>query len=608
MFVYNKKLAALLSIFCLSFVLIAANSNDETPEQKTILYFTENLDALELKLKAFEAAAPSASPEEIKQYFAGCRALYKRVEFLIEYFYPAAANRMNGAPLLEAEASEPEDPVHPTGFQVLEEPVYEELTTESRLIIANEISGIIFQVNKVKVYRDELVLSAPTVFDALRLNLYRMIAKGISGFDCPVALTGVQESVEVLKSLKAILTYYEISPQLTSSIDSAISFADGKDFNGFNRAVFLSQYVNPMLNELHRFQEAKRIAFIDVPRAIDPRAGSFFERDAFNRYYFAPSGTGIASEVLVSLGNRLFYEPLISGNGKRSCGGCHDPSKAFTDGLKVNTSLFGNEKLLRNTPTLINAALQPAQFADSRIAFLEDQVHDVVSNQNEMGGNFAAIIQKLKKDKAYHELFESAFGADDCWTKANVKKAIAAYVRSLTALNSRFDKYMHGESTAMNEKEVHGFNVFMGKAKCGTCHYVPLFSGAVPPLYDKIESEVLGVPVTRDTINAKVDADLGKYNLYHMPHQRYSFKTPTLRNIALTAPYMHNGVYATLEEVIDFYDKGGGAGLGYELPNQTLSPNKLDLSIEEKQALVAFMKTLTDTVVLANKNITTANN
>ena len=595
----TKKIVTVLSIFFFSMLLIAASSNTKSPEQKTLAYVNAHLDSLESKLLRFEAIATTAHADTLKQYFVDCRALYKRVEFLIEYYYPTAAARINGAPLLEAEPTEPEEPTHPTGFQVLEESVYEELSPENRLVMANEINGITAQIRKVKLYNEDMGFSSAEVFDAVRLNMYRMIAKSLSAFDCPGSLTGITEAAEVLRSAGTIISYYEADEALESSLNKAIQYAytNGTDFNAFNRADFLTDFMNPVFKEFHRVQEAKRVPCISELRAVHADAVSFFEEGAFNTHYFAPSGTGKATEELIALGNKLFYEPMVSGSDTRSCGGCHDPAKAFTDGLAVNSSLFGDKQLLRNTPTLINAALQPVQFTDSRIAFLEDQVHDVVSNKQEMAGDFNIILSKLKKDKSYESMFSAAFPDTDYWTKANVKKAIAAYVRSLTTLNSRFDKYMRGDKLAMNAQEVRGFNTYMGKAKCGTCHYVPLFNGAVPPLYDKIESEVLGVPATTDTVNAKVDADLGKYNLYLMPHQKHSFKTATLRNIALTAPYMHNGVYNTLEEVIDFYNKGGGAGLGYELPNQTLSPDKLELTEIEKKDLIAFLHTLTDTMV-----------
>jgi cytochrome c peroxidase len=139
----------------------------------------------------------------------------------------------------------------------------------------------------------------------------------------------------------------------------------------------------------------------------------------------------------------------------------------------------------------------------------------------------------------------------------------------------------------------NGFTLFMGKAKCGTCHFMPLFNGVVPPHFSKMESEVIGVPQT-NRAPFTLDADEGKYRFTQSPIHRFAFKTPTLRNIALTAPYMHNGVYKTLEEVVEFYDKGGGAGLDIPLPSQTLPAEPLHLTKEEKNALIQFLHSLTD--------------
>jgi cytochrome c peroxidase len=136
----------------------------------------------------------------------------------------------------------------------------------------------------------------------------------------------------------------------------------------------------------------------------------------------------------------------------------------------------------------------------------------------------------------------------------------------------------------------------MGKGKCGTCHFAPLFNGNTPPSFLNSESEVIGVPENADTINSSIDDDDGKYNLYGIELHKNAFKTSTLRNITLTAPYMHNGVYNTLEEVIEFYNRGGGAGLGIKLENQTLPDDKLHLTSEEKKALLVFMESLTDSV------------
>jgi cytochrome c peroxidase len=180
---------------------------------------------------------------------------------------------------------------------------------------------------------------------------------------------------------------------------------------------------------------------------------------------------------------------------------------------------------------------------------------------------------------------------------------LGAYLKTLTSFNSKFDKNIRNEEKTLSQQEIKGFNLFMGKAVCATCHFPPTFTGLVPPYYGENESEVLGVPATTDTVNAVVDPDVGRLGgqmLEKVPFNNHAFKTVTVRNIELTAPYMHNGVYKTLEEVVDFYNKGGGQGLGIELENQTLPFDNLSLTKGEQEAIIAFMKTLTDTTGLTS--------
>ena len=159
--------------------------------------------------------------------------------------------------------------------------------------------------------------------------------------------------------------------------------------------------------------------------------------------------------------------------------------------------------------------------------------------------------------------------------------------------NSKIDEYFRGETT-LSESESNGFNVFTGKAKCATCHFIPVYNGTIPPWFNNTESEVIGVPKTNIWKNAVVDEDLGRYNLNQLEPLKYSFKTPTIRNIEKTAPYMHNGVYDKLEEVIKFYELGGGNGIGMNLAYQTLPFDNLQLTPKEKNDLISFMLTLTD--------------
>jgi cytochrome c peroxidase len=238
-------------------------------------------------------------------------------------------------------------------------------------------------------------------------------------------------------------------------------------------------------------------------------------------------------------------------------------------------------------------------FYDSRHVMLEDVVMEVLGNEKEMNSGAKAAVKNLQAVPGYSQLFKQAYGeADTTITEKNAANAIAAYIRTLISYNSRFDKYMRGEKDKMSATEIKGFNLFMGKAKCGTCHYTPLFNGSKPPTYYYQESEVLGVPATTDTLHPVLDSDPGRMHTLKFDFFNHAFKTPTLRNIALTAPYMHNGVYKTLEEVIDFYNKGGGQGLGLTVPNQTLPADKLLLTVNEKKQLKSFLLTLTDTTSL----------
>ena len=339
-----------------------------------------------------------------------------------------------------------------------------------------------------------------------------------------------------------------------------------------------------------------------VPKPINDTE-TIFDADAFNPAFFAPAYVKETSKERVELGKLLFFDPILSGNNERTCASCHKPEQGFADGLPKSIAFGFGATTKRNAPTLINAALQPSSSYDFKTLFLEDRVTAVMHNELELQSTLPEAVAKLKNSPEYLELFEEAFGENlsDEELAQSVKISISEYIRSLNGMNSNFDKYIRGESDELDEAAKRGFNLFMGKALCGTCHFLPLYNGVVPPLYQDHESEIIGVPEKPDTTNATVDPDTGKYILYQYELHRFSFKTPSVRNVALTAPYMHNGVYETLEEVVDFYNRGGGAGIGINLEFQTLPPDHLDLNDTEIQDLVVFMESLTDTTGLTSR-------
>ncbi|HEY8898007.1 MAG TPA: cytochrome c peroxidase, partial [Niastella sp.] len=259
----------------------------------------------------------------------------------------------------------------------------------------------------------------------------------------------------------------------------------------------------------------------------------------------------------------------------------------------------GHNTVQRNAPSLINAVYADRYFYDLRSFDVEDQAGQVIKNHLEFDTDFPELLQKINTDTSYANAFARVFNSiNKAVSRPQFSAALTSYIISLRSFNSEFDQFVRGERMTISPKVKDGFNLFMGKANCGTCHYTPLFSGLVPPVYRESESEVIGV--LEKPLQRKVDSDKGRgvNKVFHedLYIYQHAFKTVSVRNAAVTAPYFHNGAYKTLDQVIDFYDHGGaaGIGLGNELPNQTLAPDSLHLTKYEKGALIAFLHSLTD--------------
>lgn len=531
---------------------------------------------------------------QLQKQFLKAHSRYKQVEAISEYYFPVVSKAINGPALAEFEENDGKT-LAPEGFQVIEEFIFPTYNSNSKVELLREmgiLSANLKRLNKVSQTNE---FTDSHVFDAMRLEVFRIITLGITGFDSPIAQKSIPEAASALESIEK---YYEIYADNSAdeSFQSVLkTIKKGKEylktntnFNTFDRAFFIREIANPLSIGLHKTQVSLKIPFIKETRGLKTTAQTLFDKNAFDAEAFSAFPDYETTPEKIELGKILFNDPVLSGDNSRSCASCHHSDKAFTDGLEKSISLDGKSLVKRNTPTLTHIAFQRAFFSDSRVNYLEDQAVAVITNENEMHGSLAKSVAALKKEASYVAKFQKAFPKKEI-DEFGIKNAIASYIRSLSIYDSKFDGFMRG-AEKFDMDEIAGFNLFTGKAKCATCHFIPLTNGTVPPSFMKSESEVLGVPDN----HKKLDADLGKFQLTKAEIHQNSFKTPTLRNVLLTAPYMHNGVFKTLEEVIDFYNDGGGNGLGFNLQNQTLPEDKLNLTDLEKKQLIAFMKTLTD--------------
>lgn len=292
----------------------------------------------------------------------------------------------------------------------------------------------------------------------------------------------------------------------------------------------------------------------------------------------------------IELGKMLFFYRRLSGDGTMSCATCHNPDQAYTDGQEISLS-YPTTKNWRNTPTLINIAFYKYLFHDGRVSTLEDQALFPIMSAFEMNLNLDFLEEKIRIVPEYVDAFKKVFNGDV--TRERIAMAIAAFERTLVSVNSPLDRYLKGDKNALSGEAKKGLEIFTGKGKCNECHHgVNLSDDKFHALHIPENPSLQNDPritATRRFV-AKVyhyedyknlTEDPGRYLITKDKKDWKAFRTPTLREIAKTAPYMHNGIFKTIDEVIEFLDKGGGKG------NTELKP--LKLTKEEKRYLKVFL-------------------
>jgi len=528
---------------------------------------------------------------------ANCRLRYKKVSFLLEYFFSHETVVFNLPPKYEVDEPDMEYQ-HPIGLQVIEALLYEDSVMQGHTTaLMQQAENLAQSAEELPAILYQFTATDNQVLESIRLEMVRVITLYITGYDSPLLKSGMEESSVALQGISEVLAPYLASYNSKDSLQyylqQGIQFLQAsKGFDGFDRLHFLTAYALPLQQQLSNLSHVLQPVQLNTAPALNT-AVNIFSPNALNKDVFITDSLANNKE-LIALGKQLFFEKALSGDGTRSCATCHQPGKYFTDGLRRNTVLNSHTNLPRNTPTLLYSVYQYSQFWDGRSKTISEQAGTVLHNKDEMAMNDDTVVHRLHNSH-YATSFNSIWANNkDAVSIQHVTMALAAYIKTLTPFQSAFDRYMQGDYAALTPKQQEGFKMFMGKAACATCHFAPLFNGLIPPLYNRTEYEIAGTTANDNFDKPVADTDNGRYNYFPIQFYAKAFKTPTVRNAAVTAPYMHNGAFKTLETVVEFYDKGGAAGMGLNEPGQTLPSLQLHLTAHEKECLIAFMEALTD--------------
>lgn len=575
--------------------LLGSNNTESVFNDAIREYYFKALDSATFYVLQMDT---TKSVETNKTLFLESRRWYKKVEpMLIAYDYENYLS-MNAPNLLKVEIDDYQDikVQNPKSFQVLEELLYAAYGFSNK-----DLNGVL---NYLKV-RIPFIKKNHIIYNQRDRHHLKMVrdaivnvaTKGITGFDSPMLSNSLQDAIYNYETLADVINIYEdaftnktIYQNWKKEIAMTINDLNASDFDNFDRYDFIIKHTNKQLELVNQTANDWGIT-LNTSRTLNPNSSNLFDKNFFNMKMFSEQRDPQMTQERIELGRKLFNDASLSSTGTISCATCHIKEKAFTDGRKIAIGTNGTP-LQRNTPTLSYSAYQKSFFFDGRSDGLEDQIVNVANNEDEFHIDLKLLEKRIQANAHYRMQFDSVYNGTI--TNLNIRNAIATYIRSLAPFDSKFDRNMQGLEKSLTDEEIQGFNLFMGKAACATCHFPPAFNGTVPPKYLETEFENLGVPKSDDFEHPELDGDLGQYFPYKVPEKRHFFKTSTVRNSALTAPYMHNGVYTNLEDVITFYNVGGGQGMGLDVPNQTLPADSLGLSDKESKAIISFLKTLTD--------------
>jgi len=551
----------------------------------------------------------------LKQQIENCRLKMKGLDFWFRYLEPNVYRKINGPLPVEWENEvfekfEPPYKREGAGLSLAEQYLDEKNISKDSLATLIELS-----IDALNTFRADSITSQLNsyhhFFLANRLFLLNLAAVYTTGFECPDTNHIIPELRVLIKDVKDIYSTFDetfTSTPLTKDYlalyDHTLSFVNSQpdQFSSFDHFAWIKDYVNPLFRMNQQFIRSYSVVTKNYnDYTLNNDCNSIFDKSLYSPQNSKGIFSLLDDEKVLSeikqVGKLLFYDPILSANNSRSCASCHKPTEYFTD-TAVNTAFQFNraDHLPRNTPSLINVGFNHLIMLDGKHISLQDQAKDVMHNSVEMNGSEQDLVKKVLSCKEYKDAFKKFLR----YTPEEKEVTLSHIVSAITFYYTDFSNYAAPFDDAMNNRQPvspnakNGFNLFMSKAQCATCHFLPIFNGVKPP-YIGSEFEVIGVP--EDSMYHKLSDDKGRYNVNPAPETLHAFRTSTIRNAAFTKPYMHNGVFHTLDQVIELYDAGGGAGKKLTVNNQTLSTDSLKLSKVEKAELIAFIQSLNERII-----------
>lgn len=617
----KKEYIISLSIVFVLFVLVSFNKTIN-PADEYANYYKKQCHQFErsqrrlLYLVESSTLDTESSILKIREQLQATRLAMKEVDFWFRYLDPIAYKKINGPLPVEWETEV---------FEKFEKPYRRDgagytlalLYLDEPELHRDTLLGLIKPaLSSTLTYTSDSIVKKLESFDHFffcnRLFLLNLAAIYTTGFDCPDSAWVVPELRSMLSSARMIYASYNhtftntpLPESYLNLYEEAVRFVENQpdEYSAFDHYTFVQKYINPLFSYNQKYiHQYKAHSSNVINYSLSKHATSIFSKELYRGqntkgvYIRVQDQEGLA--LLDKVGKLLFYDPILSGNNQRSCVSCHKPTQYFTDTLVATSLQFnGKDVLRRNSPSLINAEFNHLLMLDGNHISLQDQARSVMTDSLELGGSEQEILKKVLSCKEYKEAFTKLLvytPQEKEITFEHITSALTFYYTKFSMYYSPFDESMNNKNVLLDARVKNGFNLFMSKAQCATCHFVPQFNGVKPPFVNS-EFEVLGVP--SDARFTALDQDEGRYEVNPEKEMKHAFRTGSIRNAQYTKPYMHNGIFNSLEEVIDFYDAGGGQGRGLKVDNQTLSSDSLHLSVQEKANLVLFMQSLNENIV-----------